>query len=227
MPEDSVIHHGSAAGKPKKHGTQCGDQFPRPTPRGQPLAMKINAVLWSLSGMSMPRLAGLLRVSAQAVRTWIRGCAKDSCEKREPTGSTIILPRDARWHSLKKQRRKRWLGKALDRATGQRLDWECGRRDKQTRKTMVDRLAPWDVQRYGTDQWATYASVIPQNQRVQRKATPHDSERTHCRQRHGLGRCKRKSILVSTSMEMVDLTMALFAKFWVNGNQDELLSLLG
>jgi hypothetical protein len=26
--------------------------------------------------------------------------------------------------------------------------------------------------------------------------------------------------------EMVDLTMALFAKFWVNGNQDELLSLL-
>jgi hypothetical protein len=26
---------------------------------------------------------------------------------------------------------------------------------------------------------------------------------------------------------VVDLTMALFAKFWVNGNQDELLSLLG
>ncbi len=38
---------------------------------------------------------------------------------------------------------------------------------------------------------------------------------------------KRKSIIVSKSQEMVDLTMALFAKFWVNGNQDELLSLLG
>jgi hypothetical protein len=36
----------------------------------------------------------------------------------------------------------------------------------------------------------------------------------------------RKSIIVSKSKEMVDLTMALFAKFWVNGNQDELLSLL-
>jgi hypothetical protein len=33
--------------------------------------------------------------------------------------------------------------------------------------------------------------------------------------------------MVSKSEEMVDLTMALFAKYWVNGNQDELISLLG
>jgi hypothetical protein len=34
-------------------------------------------------------------------------------------------------------------------------------------------------------------------------------------------------MMVSKSHEMVNLTMALFAKFWVNGNQDELLSRLG
>jgi hypothetical protein len=34
-------------------------------------------------------------------------------------------------------------------------------------------------------------------------------------------------MLVSNSHEMLNLTMALLAKFWVNGNQDELLSLLG
>jgi hypothetical protein len=34
-------------------------------------------------------------------------------------------------------------------------------------------------------------------------------------------------VIVSNSQEMVNLTMALFAKFWVNGNQDKLLSLLG
>jgi insertion element IS1 protein InsB len=51
-------------------------------------------------------------------------------------------------------------------------------------------------------------------------------ERNHCRQRHWFGRFKRKSIIVSKSKEMVDLTMALFAKFWVNGNQNKLLSLL-
>ena len=91
---------------------------------------------------------------------------------------------------------------------------------------MVDRLAPWDIKRSCTDKWATYASVIPQDTLGQSKATPHAIERNHGRQRHWCGRCKRKSILVSKSTELVDLTMALFTKFWVNGNQDALLSLL-
>jgi insertion element IS1 protein InsB len=65
------------------------------------------------------------------------------------------------------------------------------------------------------------------NRCLQSKATTHDIERNHCRQRHWFGCFKRKSIIVSKSKEMVDLTIALFAKFWVNGNQDELVSLLG
>jgi insertion element IS1 protein InsB len=91
---------------------------------------------------------------------------------------------------------------------------------------MVDRLAQWDGKMDCTDKWATYAAIIPPDKLVRSKATTHDIERNHCRQQHWFGRFKRKSIIVSKSKEMVDLTMALFAKFWVNGNQDELLSLL-
>jgi insertion element IS1 protein InsB len=122
---------------------------------------------------------------------------------------------------------KLWIWKALDRETGQLPDGEYGRRDKATLQKLVDRLAQWDVKVYGTDKWATYASVIPQDTLVQSKATTHDIERNHCRQRRWFGRFQRKSITVSKSTKMADLTMALFAKFWVNGNQDELLSLLG
>jgi insertion element IS1 protein InsB len=82
------------------------------------------------------------------------------------------------------------------------------------------------VKLYCTDQWVTSASVIPQDKLLQSNATTHAIERNHGRQRHGFGRFKRKSIIVSKSTEMIDLTMALFARFWVNGNQDELLSLL-
>lgn len=188
--------------------------------------MKINAVLWYMSGMSMHRIAFLLRVSAQAVLPWIRDFATDHDETPAPTGKTVILELDEMWHSLKTKRRKRWIWKALDPETGDLLDWECGRRAKTTLKQMVDRLAQWDVQLYGTDTWATYASVIPQDKLAQSKSMTHDIERNHCRQRHWFGRFKRKSIIVSKSKKMVDLTMALFAKFWVNGNQDELLSLL-
>jgi insertion element IS1 protein InsB len=128
-------------------------------------------------------------------------------------------------HYVKKKRQKLWIWKALDRESGPLLDWECGRRDKAILKKMVDRLAQWDVKVYCTDKWATYASVIPQEKLVQSKATTHDIERHHRRQRHWFGRFKRKSI-VSKSKKMVDLTMALFAKFWGNGDQEELLSLL-
>jgi insertion element IS1 protein InsB len=91
---------------------------------------------------------------------------------------------------------------------------------------LVDRLAPWEVKGYGPDTWAPYVSVLPQDTWVQRTATTHDIERHHCRLRHGFGRFTRQSIMVSKSKEMVPLTIALFAKFWVNGNQDELVSLL-
>jgi insertion element IS1 protein InsB len=224
---DRLVNNGSAAGKPKKRCQPCGDQFTRIIPRGKPLKTKINAVLLYLSGLSMHRMAFLVRVSAQSVLNWIRAFATAYYEKPEPTGSTIVLELDEVWHDVKKKCPKLWIWKALDQETGQLLDWACGRRDKATLKKMVDRLAPWDVKIYCTDQWGAYASVIPQGTLVQSKAATHDIARHHCRQRHWFGRFKRKSIMVSTSKEMVDLTMALFARFWVNGNQDELLSLLG
>ena len=224
---DRLVHHGSAAGKPKKRCQQCGYQFTRIIPRGKPLKTKINAVLLYLSGLSMHRIAFLVRVSAQSVLNWIRAFATAYYEKPEPTGSTIVLELDEMWHYVKKKCQKLWIWKALDQETGQLLDWECGRRAKATLKKMVDRLAPWDVKIYCTDQWGTYASVIPQDKLVQSKAATHDIERNHGRQRPWFGRFKRKSMIVSKSTEMVDLTMALFARFWVNGNQNELLSLLG
>jgi insertion element IS1 protein InsB len=191
---DRLVNNGSVAGKPKKLCKQCGFQFTRTTPRGKPLTMKINAVLWYLSGISMNRIAFLLQVSVQAVLNWIRTFAKAHEEKPEPTGKTIVLELDEMWHYLKKKRQKLWIWKALDRDTGQLLDWECGRRDKTTLKKLVDRLAPWAVKLYCTDQWGTYASVIPQDKLVQSKATTHAIERYHCRQRHWFGRFKRKSI---------------------------------
>jgi insertion element IS1 protein InsB len=51
-------------------------------------------------------------------------------------------------------------------------------------------------------------------------------ERNHTPNRHWFARFKRQSIGVSKSLEMVDLTMALFAKFHVNGDDRLLLNAL-
>ena len=76
------------------------------------------------------------------------------------------------------------------------------------------------------DRWGTYGSVVLLDQLVQSKAGTHRIERNQCRQRSWFGRLKRKSIIVSKSKEKVELTVALFAKCWANGTQEELISLL-
>jgi transposase-like protein len=115
---ERLVKNGSAAGRPKKQWKQCGDQLTRATPRGKPLAVKVNAVLWYLSGLSMNRIAFLLRVSAQAVLTWSRDVATDDSEKPAPSGRTIVLELDELWHYLQTKRGKLWIWKALDRDTG-------------------------------------------------------------------------------------------------------------
>jgi IS1 family transposase len=66
-----------------------------------------------------------------------------------------------------------WHWKARDRAPGQLLDWECGRRDQATVKRLVDRLDRRAVTCYGPDHWKTDAAVIPAGKLVMGEAKAH------------------------------------------------------
>ena len=61
---------------------------------------------------------------------------------------------------------------------------------------------------------------------IQTNHETHHMEWINCRLLHWFGRFNRKSLIVSKSVHMVDVTLALFATFWVNGSHDHLLSLL-
>ena len=76
-----------------------------------------------------------------------------------------------------------------------------------------------------TDHWPVYAAVLPSERLVMSKAHTDGIERNHCRQRHWFGRFKRRSMIISRAKEMVDLTMALFARFRVNGDVAEIFAL--
>jgi IS1 family transposase len=58
------------------------------------------------------------------------------------------------------------------------------------------------------------------------KRVTKEIERNNMPNRHWFARCKRKSIVVSKSLEMVDVTMALYAKFHVSGDDTILLKSL-
>ena len=126
---------------------------------------------------------------------------------------------------MSKKKNKCWIWKALCRDTGELIAWECGDRDKATLGKLIGCLENWQVKVYYTDDWQVYSAVIPQEKLVQTKTETHGIERNNCRMRHWFGRFKRKSIIVSKSLEMVNLTVALFARFRVNGDVFEILKI--
>ena len=112
------------------------------------------------------------------------------------------------------------------RDTGALIAWECGHRDKASLKKLIQRLENGSVRVYYTDDWQVYRSVIPSEKLVQTKAETHGIERNNARMRHWFGRFKRKSIIVSKSVEMVNLTgVSLFARFRVNGDIHDILKI--
>src|SRR5215210_1455048 len=119
-----------------------------------------------------------------------------------------------------------WIWKAWDRASGQLVDWECGGRDTATCKRLLERLTRWRTRLYCADDYAVYGVLLPVGQLYTGKDETHGIERDNARQRHWLARFRRRSIVVSKTKRMVDVSIALFARFAGNDKISDLLSML-
>lgn len=127
---------------------------------------------------------------------------------------------------FKVKKNKIWIWKAFRRETGELIDWECGGRDKETFSRLMERLSKWNVELYCTDSWGVYPEVVNEDKLYQTKSQTFYIEQNNGRQRHWFARFRRKSIVVSKTLEMVELTMALFARFHVNGSWKDILPLV-
>ena len=61
------------------------------------------------------------------------------------------------------------------------------------------------------------AEFVPEELLVQTKVETYGVGRDNFGQCHWFACFRRKSCVVSRSLQMVDLAMSLYAKFWVNG----------
>ena len=95
---------------------------------------------------------------------------------------------------------------------------KCGNRDTNTLKRLLQRLKKWNIKIYITDNWKSYSEMITREMLLQSKKCTHTIERNNFRQRHWIAMFRRKTCVVSRSLQMVDLTMALFAKFHCHCN---------
>ncbi|MDR2090169.1 MAG: hypothetical protein LBP62_00695 [Clostridiales bacterium] len=118
--------------------------------------------------------------------------------------------------TLYSQKSKLWIWKAYCRTTGELIDRECGNRDTQTFKRLYNRLKLLNVKMYYADTWDSYAELIDPAVLLQTKAETWGIENNNGRQRRRFARFRRRTCVVSRCAVMVDLTMFLFAYFYVN-----------
>src|SRR4051794_22131923 len=114
-----------------------------------------------------------------------------------------------------KKKNKLWIWLAFDRSGQRLIDWECGNRDAATLNRLLERLKPWSVTLYCTDDYAPYDTLLPVGRHSIGKDETVAIERVNSRLRHWFARFRRRPCVVSKALEMVDATIALFAAYHV------------
>jgi len=71
-----------------------------------------------------------------------------------------------------------------------------------------------------SDNWSAYSDLITPELLIQTKTQTHLIESNNMPQRHWFARFRRKTCVVSRSLEMIDLTVMLYALHHVNGSID-------
>ena len=117
---------------------------------------------------------------------------------------------------FKKKKQKIWIFKAYDRHRKRLIDWEFGDRCHATFKKLFDRLKKWKILFYCGDHWSGFSKIIPNKSLFQGKDKTFSIEQNNGRQRHWFARFRRKTIANTRSLEMLEITMRIFAAIHVN-----------
>ena len=119
-----------------------------------------------------------------------------------------------------------WIWKAIDHNARRLLGWRCGDRSSKTLMGLFDDFNLWQARRVYTDNYVCYAEVVGAKQLRQGKKNTYKIEQNNALQRHWLGRFRRRTQIVTRSLDMLNKSIALFQRFRVNGSINELLSLI-
>ena len=225
-----LIKNRSTRGVPKWTCKSCGRQT---SLRGRHAGIApdkqkkhVEAVLLYLSGLSLNAIAFLKSVVASTILNWVRPFARPWAAKPNPgPEGVIVMELDEIWHCVGHKGKKLWIWLAFCRDTGQLVDWQCGNRDQATLDPLLARLTAWKACLYGTDAYVCYDRAVPVGHHFMGKEETWRLEQIHSRVRHWLARFRRRTLVVSKSVEMVELSIALFARFRINGSLRELLPL--
>ena len=186
----------------------------------------LRAICLFLSGLSKNSVAKLMGVSCQAICDWIVEMGEYEKLMPKPTGELVSLELDEMWHFHNEKSKKLWIWKAYCRETGQLVAFTFGDRDVSVLMDLISRLKGFKVKIFFTDHFGPYQKLIPDHMLVQSKSETVAIERNNGRQRHWLAAFRRRSIVVTKSLKVLESALALFAFYHINNDFGQLIKSL-
>jgi insertion element IS1 protein InsB len=107
------------------------------------------------------------------------------------------------------KKKKLWVIKAVDRATGRTVAWVLGRRDAATVRKLYAKIKHLNCTIY-TDDWDAFAMVFPTARHVIGKSGTVAIERDNSNTRHHLGRFTRRTKVVSRNPAKVETALKIW-----------------
>lgn len=165
-------------------------------------------------------IARVLQVSTNTVLKTIRERAAQVDEPRLPPRIKDLEIDEFR-SFVKDKSRQCWCWYDLKRATTRIAAYILGRRTDRSCQQLVAKLSGCAVENFDTDDWQSYAKMLPREQHTSSKAETRHIERHNLNFRTHLKRLHRRTICFSKSDEMHAAVIKLYVNH-VNASQHKL-----
>jgi IS1 family transposase/transposase-like protein len=211
----------TANGKQKYQCTDCRRQFITDyTYRACQSFIRELIVPMTMNSSGIRDIARVLSISTQTVMKTIRASAAAVREPRVPS-RIKDLEIDECWSFVKDKSRQCWCWYGLNRATTRIAAYVLGRRTDASCRQLSDKLAGCAVENFYTDDWQSYAKILPGERHTISKAETLNIERHNLNFRTHLKRLHRRTICFSKSAEMHAAVIKLYVNH-VNAYQHKL-----
>ena len=124
--------------------------------------------------------------------------------------SSMEAQADEQWSYVGRKQNQRWLWHAIDVSTGVVLAFVFGKRTEAVCQSLMDKLAPFDIKRYYTDDWGSYRKLIPPDKHIVGKQYTQKIENKNLLFRTRIKRLARKTICFSKSEKLHDGVIGMF-----------------
>ena len=122
----------------------------------------------------------------------------------------IIFEMDEQWSFVGSKKQQRWLVYAWEPRFKKIIAHAFGSRSTETLKKLLERLAPFNVTFYCTDDWQPYTSCLPEDKHIIGKYFTLRIERQNLPLRTRLKRLARRTICFSRSTDIHDKVIGEF-----------------